>query len=360
MKRVVIVGGGVVGLFCAVRLAKAGARVTVLEAEGEHPDVFGPGASIAAAGMLAPLDEASSPHASVALESYDFWRTQRDRAEWADGVRFDGGIVLKVDGSQTADLVGAIERHNRRARVLSASQVRKLTGLQAHVDAAVFIEDEGVADPARVLSGLAMQVRAHGVIVDYNQDVADVAKNEAKTHDGRVYEADAVILAPGAWATEKLISAAPALRHVSAGKGDLAAVRLERRLGPNVHGPGFYIAERRDDVVLGATFEAGRYDRRVDSRLIEHLFAVAEAVLPGEVKPAGRSWAGIRPMSPDGWPLIGPSGDGLFVAAGHSRNGWLLAPVTAEIITAYVFSEDVPSHWAALSPQRFETQMKAS
>jgi glycine oxidase len=59
-------------------------------------------------------------------------------------------------------------------------------------------------------------------------------------------------------------------------------------------------------------------------------------------------------MSPDGWPLIGPSGD-VLVAAGHSRNGWLLAPITAEIITAYVFGAEIPPEWAALSPQRFET-----
>jgi glycine oxidase len=45
----------------------------------------------------------------------------------------------------------------------------------------------------------------------------------------------------------------------------------------------------------------------------------------------------------------------LLVAAGHSRNGWLLAPITAEIITAYVFGAEIPTEWAALSPARFET-----
>jgi glycine oxidase len=64
-------------------------------------------------------------------------------------------------------------------------------------------------------------------------------------------------------------------------------------------------------------------------------------------------------MSPDGWPLIGASGEGLLVAAGHSRNGWLLAPVTAEIITAYVFGANIAPPWAALSPQRFESQIEA-
>ena len=57
-------------------------------------------------------------------------------------------------------------------------------------------------------------------------------------------------------------------------------------------------------------------------------------------------------MSPDSWPMIGPSGD-VLIAAGHSRNGWLLAPITAEIITAYVMGADIPAEWAALSPDRF-------
>jgi glycine oxidase len=48
------------------------------------------------------------------------------------------------------------------------------------------------------------------------------------------------------------------------------------------------------------------------------------------------------------------SSNGVLVAAGHSRNGWLLAPITAEIITAIVFGASLPPAWAALAPQRFE------
>ena len=97
-----------------------------------------------------------------------------------------------------------------------------------------------------------------------------------------------------------------------------------------------------------------RTDRLVDPAQVEALLAAADALLPGEVQPTPKPWTGIRPMSPDGWPMIGPSGD-VLIAAGHSRNGWLLAPITAEIITAYVMGADIPPEWAALSPDRFET-----
>lgn len=353
MKQVVIVGGGAIGLFCAVRLAKAGARVTLLEAEGEFPSVHGPGASAAAAGMLAPLEDAASPHERVALDSFDLWKRLQLGAEWADGVRFDGAVIVRRNAESLAAFTANAARLGRSASPLSTGQFRKRTGFVTKLEHAAFIEAEGTLDPLRVLSGLAMQARAHGVIIDYFADVASVSPNEVKMLDDQVYEADVVVLAPGAWATEKLLAAAPALRHVRAGKGHLVAVELERSLAPNLRGGDFYLAQRRDDVVLGSTMEFDRYDRRVDPAQVAQLLVAAEALLPGEVKPLDRAWAGVRPMSPDGWPLIGPAGAGVYVAAGHSRNGWLLAPITAEIITAYVVGEEIPPEWAALSPDRF-------
>lgn len=355
MKRVVIVGAGVVGLMCAVRLAKAGARVTVLEAEAEHPDVFGPGASIAAAGMLEPLSEESSQHDALAFESLDLWREWQSGAEWADGVRFDGGVLISSNADEAAALIARAHALGRRATALSAGQARKRHGFRAKLENTVFTEDEGTADPQRVLSGLAMQARAHGVIIENRADVSNVTAIAAKTHDDQVYDADVVVLAPGAWATDKLITAAPALRHVRAAKGHLLSVQLDHALGPNFHAPGFYVVQRREDVVLGATLEFDRYDRRVEPARVEELTRAVEAVLPGEVISTGRAWAGVRPMSPDAWPMIGPTGDRLLVAAGHSRNGWLMAPITAEIISAYVFEAEIKPAWAGLSPQRFET-----
>jgi glycine oxidase len=326
----------------------------VLEAEGEHASVYGPGASAAAAGMLAPLGDTASSHDALSFASYDLWRRWRDGAEWADGVRFDGGVAIAGDPAEAEARLGRASAHGRRAEPLTASQFRKRTGLRTKLENSVFMEDEGVADPLRVLSGLAMQARALGVLIDYNRDVYELDDGAAVTQDDEVYEADVIVLATGFWGGEKLAPFAPALQHVTPGKGHLVPVALDQSLGPSLRASGFYIAQRREDVVLGATMEPGRFDRRVEQARAEELLAAANAVLPGEVKPVGRAWAGIRPMSPDGWPIIGPSGNAL-VAAGHSRNGWLLAPITAEIVSAYVFGAEIPPEWAALSPARFET-----
>ncbi|MBC7768413.1 MAG: FAD-binding oxidoreductase [Phycisphaerales bacterium] len=355
MKRVVIVGGGVIGLSCAVRLRQGGAQVTLLEAEAEHATVFSPAASAAAAGMLAPLERAPSPHEAVSLDSFGLWRTRQHGAEWADGVRFDGAVVLNASEADAAAFCANAERQGRRATPLSAGQFSKRTGFATRIQNAVFVDDEGVADPLRVLSGLAMQARAMGALIEYNTDAASLSAHAVVAHDDRVFEADAIVLAPGAWATERIMAAAPSLKRIRPGKGQLVQVELKRSLPVTLRGGDFYMAQRREDVVLGATMELDRYDRVADKARTGELLASAERALPGEIAPAGRAWAGIRPMSPDGWPMIGPDCEGVFVAAGHSRNGWLLAPITAEIISAYVFGAEIAPEWAALSPARFGT-----
>ncbi|MGD9980972.1 MAG: NAD(P)/FAD-dependent oxidoreductase [Hyphomonadaceae bacterium] len=353
MKSVIVVGGGAIGLFCAVRLRKGGARVQLLDSGDEHPTYYTPIASAAAAGMLAPIADTPSPHEMLALESFALWKFLRDGAEWADGVRFDGAVVVRDSQAQAEAFACNAARLGQKAISLSGAAFRKHTGFRAKVEHGLFVEAEATADPLRVLTGLAMQAHALGVLRYYNTDVSSVTANSVTTHEDRVFEADAIVLAPGAWATDKIKASIPALKHVRGGKGHLVKIELERKLGPNLRAGGFYIADRREDAVLGATLEYDRYDWGVNKEAVGKLAAAAENLLPGEVRPTGRVWTGIRPMSPDGWPLIGPTPQGVYIAAGHSRDGWLMAPITAEIITAYVFGQQIPPEWAALSPERF-------
>ncbi|MCX7358318.1 MAG: FAD-dependent oxidoreductase [Alphaproteobacteria bacterium] len=354
MKDVIVVGGGAIGLFCAIRLRKGGARVWLLESGHEHPTYYTPIASAAAAGMLAPVGDEPSAHEAVALESFELWQAMQSGAEWADAVRFDGAVVVRSDAASASAFAANAARLGKKAQSLSAGEFRKRTGFRSKVEHALFVEAEGTADPLRMLTGLAMQAHALGVLRFYDTDVWEVTATSAATHEGKVFEADMVVLAPGVWANEGMMKAAPALKHVRAGKGMVAAVELETRLKPNLRAGDFYLAQRRDDTVIGATLELDKFDRKVDRTKIADLHAAADRLLPEEVKLTERAWAGIRPMSPDGWPLIGPNSDGVMLAAGHSRDGWLMAPITAEIITAYVFGNEIPPAWAALSPERFE------
>ncbi len=264
MKSVIIVGAGIVGLMCAVRLAKIGARVTVLEAHDENTSVWGPTASASAAGMLSPFTETLSGHQGLALASLDLWRAWREGAAWADAVRFDGAIVLATSADSAAEIVTRAQAAGREAQLLSASQFRKRSGFSANIEHAVFLAEEGLAEPLRALSGLVMEARAHGVLVNFKQDVLSLTRGAVETYQGARFEADLIVLAPGVWATAELMEAAPALKRVRPAKGCLAPVGLQHALAPNLHGSGFYIAQQHNQVVLGSTMDFDRTDRSVD------------------------------------------------------------------------------------------------
>ena len=362
MNNVVVIGAGVIGIFAALRLAQRGAHVIVLEGEREDLTSYSPTASLAAAGMLAPISDLPGhpmQHKNLqalALESFDLWRTQSKGALWEDGLRFNGGIVLAKDEADAHAFQSKADVLQRRVQKLSDKEWRKRSGFESGAAHALFVPDEGVADPIRVLSGLVMDARRHGVQVIYGADVKSVEARRVETYEQGGFDADTIVLAPGPWASEEMAALAPALKRITPAAGHILPVKLNHQLDANLHGENFYLARRgADDVVLGATMEFGRYERNVLPERVEELRAAAEQVLPGAVRLRAdkRPWVGVRPMSPDGAPMIGKSGP-VLVACGHSRNGWLVAPVTAEIVCAHVFGTTLSPLWAAFSPDRFE------
>jgi glycine oxidase len=112
----------------------------------------------------------------------------------------------------------------------------------------------------------------------------------------------------------------------------------------------------RDDgrLLIGATVLDRGFDERVTARGVAALLAVALRVAPalGEFALV-ETWAGLRPSSHDGRPYLGATAvDGYFVAAGHYRNGILLAPVTAQAVAAVVAGEPAPVDLGAFAPGR--------
>lgn len=135
----------------------------------------------------------------------------------------------------------------------------------------------------------------------------------------------------------RMDSAAPLLRHV-------------------VWLPRGYLVPRRDGrLVIGGTVEERGFD---DSMTAGGLLALLEgawrAVPSIEELPIAETWVGFRPGSRDDAPILGPSGiDGLVIATGHHRNGILLTPVTAAVVSAYVLSGNLPESALPFAPSRF-------
>ncbi|MEN8159644.1 MAG: FAD-dependent oxidoreductase, partial [Myxococcota bacterium] len=139
-------------------------------------------------------------------------------------------------------------------------------------------------------------------------------------------------------------------------RGQIVATELPASMpGPIVWGGDTYLVPKLDgSLVVGATTERAGFDRRTTARGVAGLLRAAESLVPevGGVRFLS-AWAGLRPDTPDHLPLVGawPGSPGLFVAAGHYRNGVLLAPLTARLVADAVLGKGGAE--PAFDPGRF-------
>ncbi len=347
---VAVVGGGVIGCALASELARRGASVVLLERER-----LAAGASYGAGGMLAPQVEAHGPGPLLELGL-------TARALFPDvAERLGGGFDLDLSGivrvtfteEGAAELRSRAEWQGRRglqARILDAAEARdRVPGLAGDPRAALWVPD-GQLDPARLTVALAEEAVRHGARVREGVPALHVGPGRVDTAAGPVV-AGAVVVAAGAWSGP--LTAAPGYPV----KGQRVVLRLPGHpLRHTTWGDGCYLVPKAGGrVLVGATEEpeAG-FDRRVTAEALARLLRAAAAVIPAlagaEVM---EPWAGLRPGSPDGLPLIGPAPglDGVWLATGHQRNGILLAPWTAHLIAdALLEGAALPE---ACLPERF-------
>jgi glycine oxidase len=164
-----------------------------------------------------------------------------------------------------------------------------------------------------------------------------------------------VVNCGGAWAGQ--IAAVPALptRPV---KGQMLSVIAPRRdfLRHVVRGAGAYLVPRSDGrILIGATLEEAGFDKRTDANTIQCLHQAAANLAPelGQARML-EAWAGLRPGTPDRLPILGATSlPGYFVATGHFRDGILLAPVTALVMTQVVRGAKPEFDISAFLPARF-------
>jgi glycine oxidase len=137
----------------------------------------------------------------------------------------------------------------------------------------------------------------------------------------------------------------------------LAIRTVPRAVHQIIYGRHMYVVPRPDgETLIGATVEDVGFRKEVTLEGLEELIQAARRIIPGIMgQPVLRTWAGLRPGSPDGLPLVGPVNglSGLCLAVGHYRNGILLGPITGVLVKQLLVDGVQPPHLDMLRPERF-------
>jgi len=366
---VVIIGGGVIGLSVARALAQRGVReVWLLERS-----YVGSEASSAAGGMLLPQVEADGHDDFFALAC----RSRDLYPSLAVELRDETGIDIELDTTGTLYL--ALNEHDYEdieqryhwqttvglaVELLTSAAARELEPCisEATFGALRFPNDIQVEN-RRLITALANSVNALGVKVFTETTVEKLVIERhritgVQTSRGNVY-CQTVVVAAGAWSSFLLQSVPnPAVTPV---RGQMVCLESKPQLTKHViFSPRGYLVPRQDGRLLaGSTSENAGFARRVTAGGIATILRQALEISP-VVKdlPIIDTWAGLRPRAADGLPVLGPCGeiDGLFYATGHYRNGILLAPLTAELISEAIVARATSPLLAPFSPDRFSSQ----
>ena len=351
----VIVGGGLIGCSLAAELAARGLSVVVVERAEPGGEASG-----AAAGMLTPQADASepSPFFDLALESRELYPEWARRAFEETGVdpgyRRTGLLRVLPAPAPEAEAARAPAKW-QRARGLRVDELaceelpREIAvRLAPGVRSVLFFPDEAVVDPRRATRASWLLAERRGVRVETGTSVRRFLLERGvcrgvETDSGGI-ASGAVIDAAGAWAS--FDGVLPLTVPIVPVRGQIVEVRLGGRpLQTVLSSEEVYLVPREDGgVLIGSTLEHVGFRKEVTAGAIGQLLASAARVCP-EVTSARfvTAWAGLRPGTPDGWPLLGESGvEGLFLAAGHYRNGILLAPATARRMADLVTGRPAP------------------
>ncbi len=368
VRSVLVVGGGAIGCGIARELAGRGLEVTVVE-RGEP----GSEASGAAAGLLAPQAEgiAPGPLLDLAVESRSLF--PRLAEELARETGIDAGWrpagVLRCDPEGLSDLSVFRDQRHAGLKVEDAGPARVAeigAGLVApDAGTALFFPDDGIVDPRRLTRALWISAERRGVRFHLGTEarrfrVEGGACRGIET-DAGFLGADVVVDAAGAWAAFDRGGAVEV--PVEPVRGQIVDLRpAGPRLPCAIQSPDVYLVPRADGkLIVGSTTERVGFRKEVTARGVERLIAAACRLVPSlaAARFAG-AWAGLRPASPDELPLLGASSlPGLFLAAGHYRNGILLAPATSILLAdALMGRAGSAEAIEAFSPLRFGSEGK--
>jgi len=351
---VVVIGGGLIGLACAAAAAERGLSVRVV-------GTTLPGAaSLAAAGLLAPsIERGSGPSHVFAVAardrypSYLAWLRERTGIDVPLSRR--GIIQLAINA---AGIRGLQRGMSEGARWIDAHELAELEPALSHGLGGVFNEHDGWVDNEVLFRALQALSEAHPRVQLTDDHIVriDLRAGVAATgRSGAAYPAARVVVAAGAWSAG--LAGLPRSLPVEPVRGQMLAYSTAP-VSRAVYGPTGYIVPRADGrTLVGATMERVGFQATTTAAGIAKLERTAAEILPtlAQAKPV-HAWAGIRPISADLQPILGPDPDDprVIYATGHSRNGVLMTPLTADCVAALLIGDIPVADLSGFAPDRFD------
>lgn len=346
---VLIVGGGIIGLMSAIQLREAGATVTLLERGGTGRE-----STWAGGGIISPLYPWRYDDAVTALAQW----SQGVYCDWAMAWLDETGLdpewmqsgLLMLDEDEQEQASAWAQHWKMNLEIVPHSLVEGLEpSLQEGGAQAIWMRDVAQIRNPKLAKTLHAMADRLGVVIREDTEVTGLLLDQdrvmgVQTAKGPA-EAGQVAICGGAW-TSKILDAYQVNVNVSPVRGQMLMYRFRPgRITRIVLSKDRYAIPRRDGRILfGSTLEHTGFEKQTTEVAREEMHARAVEMFPeladAEIE---RQWAGLRPGSPEGIPYIGahPRLRGLFVNAGHFRNGVVLAPASTRLL-ADLMLERVP------------------